>query len=389
MDAYAKLYADSRLWLASGWLDYFAPQLYWPVDSPQQSFPVLLNWWAEQNVKGRHLWPGLNAANVGEKWGPDEIARQMQIMRRQSGAGGEIFYHLRNLTGQSRAGRRRPRRIPATRARAGVAVAGFRAAGQAETRPSAKTAVPACACEWETAGGEPAWLWVLQFRTNEVWTTEILPAEPDDWTFANSSAGCDFRQRGGPGWKLSAPAALRKRRAGAPGKTGEWNRIRLPIHEFEMRLRLRSAARNSNHRNQKWFWKGCKPNSVCPLRAERIICLSSRYPEPVPLSRNLERAAPGSLFGLAPDGVFRAASLALRAVRSYPTFSPLPPTLANRRRFNFLWHCPSESLSTFRPRVSQSTSGPEVTRHRALWCSDFPPPARAGSDSPPFQNQLQ
>src|ERR1035437_7574282 len=36
----------------------------------------------------------------------------------------------------------------------------------------------------------------------------------------------------------------------------------------------------------------------------------------------------GFLFGLAPDGVFRAALLALRAVRSYRTFSPLPPAFA-------------------------------------------------------------
>src|SRR5262249_13407181 len=28
-----------------------------------------------------------------------------------------------------------------------------------------------------------------------------------------------------------------------------------------------------------------------------------------------------------------------------------------------------------------------VTRHHALWCSDFPPPAHAGSDPPPFQNR--
>jgi len=31
-----------------------------------------------------------------------------------------------------------------------------------------------------------------------------------------------------------------------------------------------------------------------PFRAERIICLSSQYPEPGPLSRTLERAAPRS-----------------------------------------------------------------------------------------------
>jgi len=60
----------------------------------------------------------------------------------------------------------------------------------------------------------------------------------------------------------------------------------------------------------------------------------------------------GFLFGLAPDGVFRAASLALRAVRSYRTFSPSPAGL-RRQAVCFLWHFPSESLETFRLRVSQ------------------------------------
>ena len=60
-----------------------------------------------------------------------------------------------------------------------------------------------------------------------------------------------------------------------------------------------------------------------------------------------------SLFGLAPDGVFRAVPLTRAAVVSYTTFSPLPASLARRGRFNFLWHCPSEDLSTFRPRVSR------------------------------------
>src|SRR4030095_13563013 len=43
-----------------------------------------------------------------------------------------------------------------------------------------------------------------------------------------------------------------------------------------------------------------------------------------PLSQHCGGPPRGSLFGLAPDGVFRASSLALRAVRSYRTFSPLP-----------------------------------------------------------------
>ena len=57
---------------------------------------------------------------------------------------------------------------------------------------------------------------------------------------------------------------------------------------------------------------------------ERIICLSSQYPKPVP--RNGTRSGPllGFLFGLAPDGVFRALAVARQAVGSCPTFSPLP-----------------------------------------------------------------
>jgi len=60
MDTYGELYTDSRKWLAEGWLDYFAPQLYWPIEQPAQSYPALLEWWKGENGKGRHLWPAIN-----------------------------------------------------------------------------------------------------------------------------------------------------------------------------------------------------------------------------------------------------------------------------------------------------------------------------------------
>ena len=73
----------------------------------------------------------------------------------------------------------------------------------------------------------------------------------------------------------------------------------------------------------------------------------------------------GSLFGLAPDGVFRAASLALRAVRSYRTFSPLPaPHRSGAQAVCSLWHFPSESVSAVPPACISGQTG--VTRHRAL-----------------------
>ena len=42
LDCYAHLFADSRRWLAEGWCDYLAPQLYWAIEPAKQSFPVLL-----------------------------------------------------------------------------------------------------------------------------------------------------------------------------------------------------------------------------------------------------------------------------------------------------------------------------------------------------------
>jgi uncharacterized lipoprotein YddW (UPF0748 family) len=95
-DAYSKLYADSRLWLASGWVDYLSPQLYWPVAAPQQSFPALLQWWQAQNIWHRHIWPGLADYRTGQLFGPGEIARQIAITR-ETGAPGTIHFHLRNL----------------------------------------------------------------------------------------------------------------------------------------------------------------------------------------------------------------------------------------------------------------------------------------------------
>ena len=97
LDAYANLYADSRLWLASGWVDYFSPQLYWPMDQRGTKFSRAAQWWAAQNVKGRHLWPGLNDANVGKEWKPEEIARQMQYGPPTIRRGGEILFHLRSV----------------------------------------------------------------------------------------------------------------------------------------------------------------------------------------------------------------------------------------------------------------------------------------------------
>lgn len=100
-DQYAQLYADARKWLVNGWLDYFTPQLYWPIAQTQQSYPVLLRWWVEQNPLGRHIWPGNFTSRVQSgatpHWPAREVLAQIYVTRGQAGATGNVHFSMRAL----------------------------------------------------------------------------------------------------------------------------------------------------------------------------------------------------------------------------------------------------------------------------------------------------
>jgi uncharacterized lipoprotein YddW (UPF0748 family) len=78
---YDQLYADARLWLNKGWIDYFAPQLYWPINRIGLSFPVLLGWWADENKMNRHLWPGMSVGRDTSARTVTETMSQIMITR--------------------------------------------------------------------------------------------------------------------------------------------------------------------------------------------------------------------------------------------------------------------------------------------------------------------
>jgi uncharacterized lipoprotein YddW (UPF0748 family) len=208
MDAYANLYADSRKWLANGWLDYFAPQLYWPADAGQKRFPALLQWWAQQNVKGRHLWPGLDDANAGPEWKPEEIARQIEIAREQS-AGGEIHFHLRSvldnpaLAAVVHAEYAQPVLVPVS--------PWLGAFSPGKPRISVTIAGANLVVRWEMANNEMPKSWVLQFRgTNNIWTTQILPANQTGCIFARSAPAVISISAVNRYGHISPPAAVEK-----------------------------------------------------------------------------------------------------------------------------------------------------------------------------------
>lgn len=169
-----KLYADARKWLVNGWADYFAPQLYWPIDPPAQSFSALLNWWNSQNPKHRHIWPGIAISRLSEGWKPEEIVRQIRLSEKQPVSSGQILYSMKHLG-----------RNPALAS--ALQTGAYREAALIPAMPWLREAAPqqptvtvtprhSPLVSWNPSPGDASQLWVLQYRASGVWKTEIYSA---------------------------------------------------------------------------------------------------------------------------------------------------------------------------------------------------------------------
>ncbi|MDQ3812387.1 MAG: family 10 glycosylhydrolase, partial [Armatimonadota bacterium] len=179
LDAYAELYADARHWLRNGWADYFAPQLYWKIAAPAQSYPLLLQWWIEQNAQGRHIWPGNFTSRVGSdaspSWPAEEIIDQIEATRAQPGATGNIHFSMKALLRENTG-------LPRLLAESVYAQPALVPASPwlSNTRPDK----PALTVEqadnqfklsWQPNDAAKVWLWLVQWRAGNVWKTDVLP----------------------------------------------------------------------------------------------------------------------------------------------------------------------------------------------------------------------
>ncbi|TXI15738.1 MAG: hypothetical protein E6Q67_15205 [Roseateles sp.] len=93
---YDKLYADVELWLREGWMDYLAPQLYWPRAQAGQAFEPLMRAWGAQNPRGLPIYPGLFTSRINDtpqSWAPEEITEQIALARRISAEWGQAGGH--------------------------------------------------------------------------------------------------------------------------------------------------------------------------------------------------------------------------------------------------------------------------------------------------------
>ena len=102
--SYYSHYADTRLWVKEGWLDYIAPQLYWAIGASEGEFEQLLLWWRDTvSGTGVDLYIGLaayrlmDASEDSEWYNGDEIIRQLKMMDMYAQTDGVIFFRHQSL----------------------------------------------------------------------------------------------------------------------------------------------------------------------------------------------------------------------------------------------------------------------------------------------------
>lgn len=97
-DQYEGLYADPLKWMQEGWVDYLAPQLYWPTTQEAQAYAVLIEWWASVTEGGRYIFAGNYLSKLGTeaKWSVDEFRAQLDLSREfaDMGSQGNIFFQV-------------------------------------------------------------------------------------------------------------------------------------------------------------------------------------------------------------------------------------------------------------------------------------------------------
>lgn len=219
-DQYEELYADAKLWLNKGWLDYWTPQLYWKPSEPQLNYMDLLHYWIDENTQGRHVWPGIYTTRIKDggsrQFETYDLLNQVWLTQQTPGASGHVHFSMKGLMrdrhGISSALIDGPYRdealVPASpwlddkappkpnRVRSGpvddtgkpstqpILSTGRYPAGdepatypstRAATQPTRKKLWTGRSVTWEAAKGEEAWLYAVYSKHGTRWDMKVVP----------------------------------------------------------------------------------------------------------------------------------------------------------------------------------------------------------------------
>lgn len=86
---YDDLYADIRLWVEKGWIDYNLPQLYWETGHAAANYTTLLHWWNANNFR-QHLYIGQDLKRSIDK---NELSRKIEMTRELPFVHGNSYWY--------------------------------------------------------------------------------------------------------------------------------------------------------------------------------------------------------------------------------------------------------------------------------------------------------
>lgn len=86
---YDELYADIKLWVEEGWIDYNMPQLYWEIGHKLADYTTLAKWWNANNFK-QPLYVGQNLKLSVDK---NELAEKIRQTRALSYVDGNCYWY--------------------------------------------------------------------------------------------------------------------------------------------------------------------------------------------------------------------------------------------------------------------------------------------------------
>ncbi|KIE63929.1 glycoside hydrolase family 10 protein [Candidatus Riesia pediculischaeffi] len=111
--SYDSCYADVKLWIKTGILDYVIPQIYWSCSDKTAKYDILIKWWANLIKTSRtKLCVGLALYKAGiynpqepewfENYGITEISKQLDLSDDISEIQGIVFFRESFLASHSR-----------------------------------------------------------------------------------------------------------------------------------------------------------------------------------------------------------------------------------------------------------------------------------------------
>ena len=89
LENYGDLYADIKLWVEKGWVDYNLPQLYWEMGHERADYTTLLRWWNANNFE-RPLYIGQDLQRSMDR---NELDTKIRQSREMSFVHGNCYWY--------------------------------------------------------------------------------------------------------------------------------------------------------------------------------------------------------------------------------------------------------------------------------------------------------